>query len=76
MKTNRLVLVGVVGAGLAGCDVRCLGSGAPPALKPTAAEGKANVRLVGEQTGDTGKVGEPPPAFVPESTKTPPPGSK
>jgi hypothetical protein len=76
MKTNRLVLVGLVGAAFAGCDVRCLGSGAPPAVKPTTAEGKTNIRLVGEQTADAEDPGEPPPSSIPESVKTRPPGSK
>jgi hypothetical protein len=62
VKTNTLVLVGLLGASLAGCDVRCLSSKESPAPKtPSTGTGdKVNVRPADYQGADAGKPGQSP----------------
>ncbi len=61
MKTNTLVMVGLLGASLAGCEVRCLSpkGNPPPRTQGTGTEAKMNVRLVGYEGADTGEPGNP-----------------
>lgn len=62
MKTNTLVLLGLLGASLAGCDVRCLSNGPTPAAGPATTGGKVNMNPAGYQGTDAGEPGKSPAA--------------
>lgn len=57
MKTNRLLLVGLLGASFAGCEIRCLArDSSPPKTQPTSGS-RINVRLVDNVSTDSGEPG-------------------
>lgn len=60
MKTNTLVLLGLLGASLAGCDVRCLSRGSAPTPKPATTGGKVNLHPADYQGTDAGEPGRSP----------------
>lgn len=72
MKRNTLVLVGLVGASLAGCEIRCLSpkGNPPPKTQTTGTGAKLNVLLVGSESADAGEPGDSmPPSDAEESSQ-------
>lgn len=60
MRTNTLVLMGFLGASLAGCEIRCLAPRDKPAPRTTNTGTKLNVNLVDYERADTGQPDELP----------------